>query len=80
MNENIKKLIKRATAQYSPTYYSEKWTEKFAELIVRECIDYCGEKLSKHYIENHTEKEQGLLLASIADYSNEIKKHFGVKP
>jgi hypothetical protein len=37
MNEKIRELAKRATTQYSPAYYSEKWTEKFAELIVREC-------------------------------------------
>jgi hypothetical protein len=41
MNEKIRALAKRAITQYSPAYYSEKWTEKFAELIVRECIDIC---------------------------------------
>jgi hypothetical protein len=30
------------------THYREFFDhEKFAELIVRECIDYCGENLSK---------------------------------
>ena len=50
MNERIKELIKQAT-----TLEEHKWgvsydnfdKEKFAELIVRECIDYCGENLSK---------------------------------
>ena len=52
--------------------------EKFAELIVRECIE-SGNDLAKHYINNHSEQEQAFLLAAIADYSNEIKKRFGVK-
>jgi hypothetical protein len=45
---------------------------------VRECLG-CSNNLANHYIDNHSEKEQTLLLASIADYSNEIKKHFGVE-
>lgn len=52
--------------------------EKFAELIVRECVDR-GNDLAKHYIDKHSEKEQVHLLAAIADYSNEIRKHFGVE-
>jgi len=52
--------------------------KKFAELIVKECIER-GNDLAKHYINNHSEQEQVFLLASIADYSNEIKKHFGVE-
>jgi hypothetical protein len=52
--------------------------KEFAELIVRECVE-CSNELAKHYINNHSEQEQVFLLASIADYSNEIKKHFGVE-
>lgn len=51
--------------------------EMFAKLIVKECIEQ-GDTLAKHYIDKHPEQEQAMLLASIADYSNEIKKHFGV--
>jgi hypothetical protein len=58
--------------------YTYEGLNKFAELIVRECLK-CGDNLSKYYIENHPEKEQVLLLASIADYSNQIKQHFGVE-
>ena len=50
----------------------------FAELIVRECIDR-GNDLAKHYINNHSEQDQAFLLAAIADYSNEIEKHFGIE-
>jgi lipocalin len=38
----------------------------------------CSDSLAKHYINTHPEKEQVWLLAAIADYSNEIEKHFGV--
>lgn len=51
--------------------------EMFAKLIVKECIEQ-GDTLAKHYIDTHSEQEHVMLLASIADYSNEIKKHFGV--
>jgi len=51
--------------------------EKFAELIIKECIE-CGNNLANHYINKHFEQEHTFLLAAIADYSNEIKKHFGV--
>jgi len=33
----------------------------------------------KHYINNHSEQKQVFLLTAIADYSNEIEKHFGVE-
>jgi hypothetical protein len=51
--------------------------QKFAELIVRECLSL-GDVLSKHYMNTHSARDQAMLLASIADYTNEIKKHFGV--
>jgi hypothetical protein len=88
MNQRIQALAEKANIEftYDPTEtpiraFAECWEdelEKFAELIVRECLG-CSNNLANHYIDNHSEKEQTLLLASIADYSNEIKKHFGVK-
>jgi len=80
MNQLIEKFIAESTIsqghpQIDGSYFDK---EKFAELIVRECLK-CGDNLSKYYIENHPEKEQVLLLASIADYSNQIKQHFGVE-
>ena len=60
MNERIKELIEQAGIESYPAKLlvntdeegkvSSKWEiplEKFAELIVKECIDYCGENLSK---------------------------------
>jgi hypothetical protein len=51
MNERIRELANQATTVIEATEHSgEDWIfnkEKFAELIVKECIDYCGENLSK---------------------------------
>ena len=44
MNERIKELAREAGFYANPDV--EKF-EKFADLIVKECIDYCGENLSK---------------------------------
>jgi hypothetical protein len=48
MNEKIKELALQAG--YSKDYLAiglPSNMEKFVELIVQECIDYCGENLSK---------------------------------
>ena len=56
MNERIRLLAERAGAVFEKTNGLNDCPqdslvgdeiEKFAELIVRECIDYCGENLSK---------------------------------
>jgi hypothetical protein len=79
MNERIRELAKQA--RFNPYNYEGgnlALFEKFAELIVRECIER-GNVLVNHYINNHSEQEQAFLLAAIADYSSEIEKHFGVE-
>ena len=78
MNERIKVLAREAGLLVHNPEGVPTRLEKFAELIVRECLG-CSNNLANHYIDNHSEKEQTLLLASIADYSNEIRKHFGVE-
>ena len=92
MNERIKELYDQALeskfdygagagvkpGEYYSNYITVLNPEKFAELIVRECIKQ-GDTLAKHYIDTRHEQEQVMLLASIADYSNEIKRHFGVE-
>lgn len=84
MNERIQELADEA-AKFSaimalPTGESgdKLFVEKFAELIVQKCME-CSDPLIRHYIDKHPEQEQAFLLAAIADYSSEIKKHFGVK-
>ena len=56
MNKRIKLLAEQAEIDYdlrpeiarAPVWIgTDEELEKFAELIVRECIDYCGENLSK---------------------------------
>lgn len=91
MNERIKKLANKANAWFPKGYPSaeggdEEWKnlvifekedlEAFVGLIINDCTK-CGNLLASHYIDTHTEQEQALLLAAIADYSSEIKKHFG---
>ena len=53
MNTRIRELADQATS-YADTLdvadqriYQKIRDKEFAELIVRECIDYCGENLSK---------------------------------
>jgi hypothetical protein len=87
MKERIRELAEQARQEFLelPTGYTPEQVgmypqlmQKFAELIVRECIER-GNVLAKHYINNHPEQEQAFLLAAIADYSSEIEKHFGVE-
>lgn len=78
MNERIQKLYKEATGKDWVYDFDPEIAEYFAELILRECLVQ-GTILTKHYIDTHPEQEQAWLLASIADYSNVIKKHFGVE-
>jgi len=75
MNEKLKELM--LEAGYAAPDMAGRG-QKLAELLVREFIER-GDVLAKHYINNHSEQEQVFLLASIADYSNEIVKHFGVE-
>ena len=49
MNERIRLLAEQASEIDGDDllYYNPVFAEKFAELIVNECIDYCGENLSR---------------------------------
>jgi len=86
MNERIRQLVEQAGGEFYEGFaggtnfvkFAEDDFEKFAELIVRECIEK-GNVLMKYYINNHSEQKQVFLLTAIADYSNEIEKHFGVE-
>ena len=83
MNKRIKELAEQAELiEIVDDAYQERGTwqpfvEKFAELLIKECIER-GNDLANHYINKHSEQNHTFLLAAIADYSNEIKKHFGV--
>ena len=72
MNERIKELIKQAT-----TIEEHKWgvsydnfdKEKFAELIVRECIDIAQDRANF----------PGFPPNDVNDIIDEIREHFGVE-
>jgi hypothetical protein len=64
MNERIKKLMKQAGTDSSGKWMGVEHAEKFAELIVRECLDQCynrgmnselysGQLKAAAYIEQH---------------------------
>jgi len=44
MNQTIKQLKQAAGIDYNP---DQEGLDLFARLIIEECIDYCGENLSK---------------------------------
>ena len=48
MNERIRKLIRKLDNEIGRYYWTDKEKEKFAELIVRECID-CLKPLSRNH-------------------------------
>ena len=75
MNERIRELLSMAGVHYE-VMPKDTVYEKFAELIVRECIRCCGEVdiIQKHYLKNHLDMQLG------AEQCIEIiKKHFGVE-
>ena len=83
MNERIRELAEQATTYIEPTSNSgEGWIfdkEKFAELIVRECID----KIETHRIPvgNSAAGEMACewTYSALKEISDEIKEHFGVE-
>jgi hypothetical protein len=82
MNERIKELVKQAT-----TIEEHKWgvsydnfdKEKFAELIVRECI----EKITTYdLVPGHSAKWEDIYdihTRLLQDLGDELKEHFGVE-
>ena len=91
MNPRIRKLVKQAElplldvdgkCKYGDTYFS---TEKFAELIVAECIAVLFDK-SERLSELYSEEENMSLAEEYEIRSNQciddialIEKHFGVE-
>jgi hypothetical protein len=71
MNERIRELAEQATTYIEPTENSgEGWIfdkEKFAQLIVRECVRYFNEDYERDFDSLWRE-----------DLSKGIKEHFGV--
>ena len=64
MNERIKQLATQATREFSPVLEKDKWQEKFAELLIQECIT----QLHKRGIDGFGILEE-----------RNLKQHFGVE-
>ena len=83
MNERIDKLMYHAglTAQGcwdEMDEYDRKAIEKFAELIVRECIAH-GKLTQSQTVVNGSEEYNAGREMGIEVFMNQIKKHFGVE-
>lgn len=88
MNERIKELAEQATKHYPETESSGEFStfdkEKFALLIVRECINQAlEEKVSEEEIDKGDDIEDRCYLrgnnGGIVDAVIRIKIHFGVE-
>jgi hypothetical protein len=69
MNERIKQLVEQATKRYEPDWngapaYEDFDKRKFAELIVRECIELNRQELS---------------FSAFARMLDKYNEHFGIK-
>ena len=72
MNERIKQLWEQAakTTQGDSWEEQTKFIERFAELIVKECVQVCSDRGANH---------DGVYSAWADDCSKRIGKHFGVE-
>ena len=77
MNERIKELLNEATVGLEPDLSPQRTVtlnelEKFAELIVRECVQVCINEGRTFEVASAGEYSSNL-------YATAIKKHFGVE-
>ena len=86
MNERIKELAEQAgiTTNIDTDYFEKdmnKWvdyySQKFAELIVKECIDLAITEEEKYSFSNSTPAKY--FTAAISDFQGALAKHFGVE-
>ena len=79
MNTQIKELVKKSGTDSSGKWMSIDNAEKFAELIVKECIN----KIETHQIPvgNSAAGEMACewTYAALKEIKDEIKEHFGVE-
>lgn len=79
MNERIQELVEQAgfvDKGNNITAYLNFDHEKFAELIVRECLTVISEKTDRTHI--YTTFDRGLVEGTIERSMKAVKKHFGV--
>lgn len=77
MNERIKQLAQQAAVAegWGPEVWQTTFSEKFAELIVRECAELCREK--GIFLANDRPNKDFDTIAF--DCEAAIKQHFGVE-
>ena len=73
MNERIKELAEQSSENLSNVIRNDEWLQKFAELIVRECLGIINKEHDEG-IDRHGDYQLALYEAY-----REIKEHFGVK-
>ena len=87
MNERIRQLAKEAAREMNETgtYSEPKFQEKFAELIVQECMTMC-DNVSADYFKHRKAaddfQDKNILAegeSACDEVRYEIKKHFGVE-
>jgi len=81
MNERIRRLMEQAVISidgqtFGKTYIPDEFTEKFAELIVRDCLDIAFEVRGKpatdtHYVIGYDRACEKMISG--------IREHFGVE-
>lgn len=80
MNERIKQLWEQAkTSGVHPQFgeYDKYSADKFAQLIVRECVEQ-GKLSQSQTVVNGSEEYNSGREMGIEVFMNQIKKHFGV--
>ena len=84
MNERIKELYKTVLAESENMLWNIEDAERFAELIIRDCVDsedllgaiargWCSKENS------HKTMDSDLAFAIFDEVERQIKQHFGVK-
>ena len=84
MNERLKELAEQAGASYYNTYtgplLSPKDIEKFAELIVLECMNLVDDIDPKEAVRGLEEVPPYTVVATVLDnYLEMVRQHFGVE-
>lgn len=80
MNERIEKLAEQCGLRSNPNVYDRDQSfdiERFAELIVKECIEQ-GKQIQSQSVSNGSEEYNTGREMGIEVFLNQIKKHFGV--
>ena len=85
MNEQMKQLMGQTLDEkFSGTWSTmdmqdlQKFAERFAELIVRECLEH-GKLTQSQAVVNGSEEYNAGREMGIEVFMNQIKKHFGVE-